>query len=184
LYVTIESEDIIHNVTIPPKSFLLVQNDQYVQSEQVIVEIRAGTYTFNFKERVRKHIYSDSEGEMHWSTDVYHALEFTYSNVYLLPKTSHLWILLGGSCRSSVVPFLLQKDQDQINVHSLSLSIEGRFLSSLSGKNNQVRQKFFSSDLFGKKKKESGIPDYSKLSRCNLIYPAILYENSDLLAKR
>nr|YP_009455047.1 RNA polymerase beta'' subunit [Alnus orientalis]AUG62574.1 RNA polymerase beta'' subunit [Alnus orientalis] len=184
LYVTIESEDIIHNVTIPPKSFLLVQNDQYVQSEQVIAEIRAGTYTFNFKERVRKHIYSDSEGEMHWSTDVYHAPEFTYSNVHLLPKTSHLWILSGGSCRSSVVPFLLQKDQDQINVHSLSLSVEGRFLSSLSGKNNQVRQKFFSSDLFGKKKKESGIPDYSKLSRCNLIYPAILYENSDLLAKR
>ncbi|KAL7252340.1 hypothetical protein ACSBR1_007009 [Camellia fascicularis] len=48
------------------------------ESEQVIVEIRAGTSTFNFKERVRKHIYSDSEGEMHWSTDVYHAPEFTY----------------------------------------------------------------------------------------------------------
>jgi len=27
LYVTIESEDILHKVTIPPKSFLLVQND-------------------------------------------------------------------------------------------------------------------------------------------------------------
>uniref|UniRef100_A0A803MIM6 DNA-directed RNA polymerase n=1 Tax=Chenopodium quinoa TaxID=63459 RepID=A0A803MIM6_CHEQI len=78
LYVTIESEDILHNVTIPPKSFLLVQNDQYVESEQVIAEIRAGTSTLNFKERVRKHIYSDSEGEMHWSTDVYHAPEFTY----------------------------------------------------------------------------------------------------------
>ncbi|KAJ6288121.1 hypothetical protein OIU78_003943 [Salix suchowensis] len=69
LYVTIESQDIIHNVTIPPKSFLLVQNDQYVESEQVIAEIRSGTYTLNFTERVRKHIYSDSEGEMHWSTD-------------------------------------------------------------------------------------------------------------------
>lgn len=64
LYVTIESEDILHNVTIPPKSFLLVQNNQYVESEQVIAEIRAGTYTFNLKERVRKHIYSESEGEM------------------------------------------------------------------------------------------------------------------------
>ncbi|KAG6633188.1 hypothetical protein CIPAW_12G031000 [Carya illinoinensis] len=132
---------IIHNVTIPPKSFLLVQNDQYVQSEQVIAEIRAGTYTFNFKERVRKHIYSDSEGEMHWSTDVYHAPEFTYSNVHLLPKTSHLWILSGGSRRSSVVPFSLQKDQDKINVNSLS--VEKRSISSLSGDNDQVRQKFF-----------------------------------------
>ncbi|KAK9661137.1 hypothetical protein RND81_O151700 [Saponaria officinalis] len=78
LYVTIESEDILHNVNIPPKSFILVQNDQYVESEQVIAEIRAGTSTLNFKEKVRKHIYSDSEGEMHWSTDVYHASEFIW----------------------------------------------------------------------------------------------------------
>ncbi|GFQ08307.1 DNA-directed RNA polymerase subunit beta'' [Phtheirospermum japonicum] len=28
LYVTIESEDIRHNVNIPPENFLLVQNDQ------------------------------------------------------------------------------------------------------------------------------------------------------------
>nr|QXE43551.1 RNA polymerase beta'' subunit [Loropetalum chinense var. rubrum]UFJ43779.1 RNA polymerase beta'' subunit [Loropetalum chinense]WBR75114.1 RNA polymerase beta'' subunit [Loropetalum chinense var. rubrum] len=186
LYVTIESEDILHNVNIPPKSFLLVQNDQYVESEQVIAEIRAGTYTLNFKERVRKHIYSDSEGEMHWSTDVYHAPEFTYGNVHLLPKTSHLWILSGGSCRSSVVPFSLHKDQDQMSVHSLS--VERRYISNLSVTNDQVRHKLFSSDLSGKK--EGRIPDYSELNRiictghCNLIYPAIRRENSYLLAKR
>ena len=29
LYVTIESEDILHKVTIPPKCFLLVQNNQF-----------------------------------------------------------------------------------------------------------------------------------------------------------
>lgn len=29
LYVTIESEDVLHNVTIPPKYFLLVQNNQF-----------------------------------------------------------------------------------------------------------------------------------------------------------
>ena len=29
----------------------MVQNDQYVQSEQVIAKIRAGTYTFNFPKR-------------------------------------------------------------------------------------------------------------------------------------
>nr|YP_009460073.1 RNA polymerase beta' subunit [Tapiscia sinensis]AUT81211.1 RNA polymerase beta' subunit [Tapiscia sinensis] len=186
LYVIIESEDIIHNVTIPPKSFLLVQNDQYVESEQVIAEIRAGTYPFNFKERVRKHIYSDLEGEMHWSTDVYHAPEFTYSNVHLLPKTSHLWILSGGSCRSSVVPFSLHKDQDQMNIHSLS--VERRSISSLAVNNDQVRHGLFSSDFSDKK--EGRIPDYSELNRilgtghCNLIYSAILHENYDLLAKR
>uniref|UniRef100_UPI0030DF1F98 RNA polymerase beta'' subunit n=1 Tax=Micranthes dungbooi TaxID=3127784 RepID=UPI0030DF1F98 len=183
LYVTIESEDIIHNVNIPPKSFILVQNDQYVESEQVIAEIRAGTSTFNFKERVRKHIYSDSEGEMHWSTDVYHAPEFTYGNVHLLPKTSHLWILSGSSCRSNVVPFSLHKDQDQMSVHSLS--VEQKYISNLSVTNDQVRHKLFSLDRSGKK-----ITDYSELNRiictdhCNPIYPAIRHENYDLLSKR
>nr|YP_009486618.1 RNA polymerase beta' subunit [Bauhinia binata]AWB12841.1 RNA polymerase beta' subunit [Bauhinia binata] len=186
LYVTIESEDIIHNVPIPPKSFLLVQNDQYVESEQVIAEIRAGTDTLNLKERVRKHIYSDSEGEMHWSTDVYHAPEFTYSNVHILPKTSHLWILSGGSCQSGAVPFSLHKDQDQMNIHSLSA--RGRYISNLVVSNDQARHKFFSSNSFDKK--ERRIPDSSGLNRiicmdrCNFIYAAIPQDNLDLLAKR
>nr|YP_009265924.1 RNA polymerase beta subunit [Neocarya macrophylla]ANJ20225.1 RNA polymerase beta subunit [Neocarya macrophylla] len=186
LYVTIESQDIIHNVTIPPKSLLLVQNDQYVESEQVIAEIRSGTYTLSFKERVRKHIYSDSEGEMHWSTDVSHAPEFIYSNVHLLPKTSHLWILSGGSSKSSIIPFSIHKDQDQMNVHSLS--VEQRYISSPSVNNDHVKQKFFSSDFSGKK--ERRIPDYLELNRvictsyCNLISSAIIHGNSDLLAKR
>nr|YP_009669225.1 RNA polymerase subunit beta [Korupodendron songweanum]QCW94223.1 RNA polymerase subunit beta [Korupodendron songweanum] len=191
LYVTIESEDILHNVTIPPKSFLLVQNNQYVESEQVIAEIRAGAYTFNLKERVRKHIYSDSEGEMHWSTDVYHAPEFTYSNVHLLPKTSHLWILSGGSCRSSGIPFLLYKDQDQINLRSTER--ERRYISSLlvnnEVNNDQIRYKLLSS-YFYDKIKEDRIPDYSELNRIistvhwNLKYPTTFHRNSDLLAKR
>nr|YP_009354195.1 RNA polymerase beta'' subunit [Rehmannia piasezkii]AQZ40739.1 RNA polymerase beta'' subunit [Rehmannia piasezkii] len=186
LYVTIESEDIRHNVNIPPQSFLLVQNDQYVESEQVIAEIRAGTSTLNFKEKVRKHIYSDSDGEMHWSTDVYHAPEFTYGNVHLLPKTSHLWILLGGPRRSSLVSLSLHKDQDQMSAHSRS--VKRRSTSNLSGTNDQSRQKFFTSDFSGKK--EDRIPDYSDLSRiictgrCNLIDPTILYQNSDLFSKR
>nr|YP_010418946.1 RNA polymerase beta'' subunit [Elatostema parvum]USG52138.1 RNA polymerase beta'' subunit [Elatostema parvum] len=193
LYVTIESEgeDILHNVTIPPKSFILVQNDQYVESEQVIAEIRAGTYTLNFKERVRKHIYSNSEGEMHWSTDVYHVPDFTYSNVHLLPKTSHLWILSGGSYRSSVVPFSIHKDQDQMNVYFISA--KGKLISSFSVNtvnNDQGKDKLLTSVLFDKK--ESSIPDYSELNRiidrdhCNLLFPSILHKNYDLflLAKR
>nr|YP_010017426.1 RNA polymerase beta'' subunit [Primula amethystina]QOJ47041.1 RNA polymerase beta'' subunit [Primula amethystina] len=188
LYVTIESEDILHNVTIPSKSFLLVQNDQYVESEQVIAEIRAGTATFNFKERVRKHIYSDSEGEMHWSTDVYHAPEFTYGNVHLLPKTSHLWILSGGPCRSSLASFSLHKDQDQTSAHSLSVTGKRRSISNPSLTNDQVRHKLVSSVFFDKKEDRS--LDHSELNRIicvgdsNLIDLAILHENSDLLAKR
>nr|UJT97301.1 RNA polymerase beta'' subunit [Wisteria brachybotrys] len=169
LYVTIESDDVIHNVIIPPKSFLLVQNDQYVKSEQVIAEIRAGTYTFNLKERVRKHIYSDSEGEMHWSTDVYHASEFMYSNVHILPKTSHLWILSGKSCRSDAISFLLCKDQDQSNIHSPGK----RNISNLLVSNDQVKHKLWSFNTFGTK--ERRITDYS-------IFNQIIC--SDLLAKR
>nr|YP_010874086.1 RNA polymerase beta'' subunit [Justicia demissa]WGV35476.1 RNA polymerase beta'' subunit [Justicia demissa] len=186
LYVTIESKDIRHNVNIPPQSFLLVQNDQYVESEQVIAEIRAGASTLNFKERVRKHIYSDSDGEMHWSTDVYHALEFTYGNVHLLPKTSHLWVLLGGPCRSSLVSLALHKDQDQMSAHSSSL--KRRSTSNLFGTNDQLKQKIFPSDFSGKK--EPRIPDYSDIGRIrgtgryNLIDPTILYQNSDLFSQR
>nr|QWW91755.1 RNA polymerase beta'' subunit [Swertia tetraptera]UPQ44072.1 RNA polymerase beta'' subunit [Swertia tetraptera]UZM11071.1 RNA polymerase beta'' subunit [Swertia tetraptera] len=165
LYVIIESEDLIHNVNIPRKSFLLVQNDQYVESEQVIAEIHAVTPTFHFKERVRKHSYSDSDGEMHWSTDVYHTSEFTYGNVHLLPKTSHLWILLGGPYRSSPVSLSLHKDQDQLNVHSLS--VKRRYISNPPVTKHRPRHHPFCSDFY-----------------CNLIYPAILHENSDLLSKR
>nr|YP_010921493.1 RNA polymerase beta'' subunit [Zygophyllum brachypterum]QQV73522.1 RNA polymerase beta'' subunit [Zygophyllum fabago]WIL95558.1 RNA polymerase beta'' subunit [Zygophyllum brachypterum] len=184
LYVTIESKNILHNVTIPPNSFILVKNDQYVESEQVIAEIRAGTDTLSVKERVRKHIYSDSEGEMHWNTDVYHAPEFTYSNVHLLPKTSHLWILLGGSCKSSVVPFSLHKDEDQMNVNSLSVKDKERHLSNFSMNNDQVRRKFLNSNLFSKKKSLPYFNPIRCIDHCNLIYPTIIHENSYLLAKR
>nr|WOZ09895.1 RNA polymerase beta'' subunit [Persicaria maackiana] len=183
LAVTIESEDIIHNVNIPPKSFILVQNDQYVESEQVIAEIRAGASTLNFKEKVRKHIYSDSEGEMHWSTDVDHAPEFTYGNVHLLPKTSHLWVLAGSPHKPAVAPRSLHKDQDQTNAHFIS--VEQRSISNSSVTNAHTIHPFLSSDLSSNK--GDRIRDYSELNRIvrtchsNLIYPA---KNSDLLAKR
>nr|YP_009092673.1 RNA polymerase beta' subunit [Eustrephus latifolius]AIR12509.1 RNA polymerase beta' subunit [Eustrephus latifolius] len=186
LYVTIESRDIIHSVNIPPKSLILVQNDQYVESEQVIAEIRAGTSTFHLKDRVRKHIYSESEGEMHWSTDVYHAPDSTYSNVHLLPKTSHLWILAGGPCRSSIVSFSLHKDQDQMNVHSFS--VDERYISDLSITNDRGRHKLLEPPGTGKKDRE--ILAYSRLDRIisnshwNFIYPPILQENFDFFAKR
>nr|ARU80414.1 RpoC2 [Pelargonium worcesterae] len=191
LYLTIESEDIIHSVPIPPKSLLLVQNDQYVESEQVIAEIRAGTSTFHFKDIVRKHIYSDSAGEMHWSTDVYHAPESPYSNVFILRKTSHLWILLGDLCGSGPVLFSMYKDQDQMSSHSLS--VQGRYTPSLSVNNENLRHKFFPLGLYDKNGTRGGripIPNYSELTRslstarCNLLYPAILHENLELFVKK
>nr|YP_009568123.1 RNA polymerase beta subunit [Spergula arvensis]QBE85919.1 RNA polymerase beta subunit [Spergula arvensis] len=184
LYVTIESEDIIHNVNIPPKSFILVQNDQYVESEQVIAEIRAGASTLNFKEKIRKHIYSDSEGEMHWSTDVYHAPEFTYGNVHLLTKASRLWILSGRPYRSSAVSFSLHQDQDQTNTHSLSLEQTDIANSSMTNTNDQVKKRLLGPSIKKYSQKEHSITNYSELNRmchCNHIY---LAKNAALLAKR
>jgi len=74
---------------------------------------------------------------MHWSTDVYHASEFLYSNVHILPKTCHIWILSGMSCRSDTIHFLLRKDQDQINIDSLST---GKInISNLLVSNDEVK---------------------------------------------
>ena len=50
LYVTIETWNI--NMNIPSKNLILGQNDRYVKSKQVIVEIRTGTSTFHFKDKV------------------------------------------------------------------------------------------------------------------------------------
>nr|YP_010477373.1 RNA polymerase beta'' subunit [Zizania palustris]UVI16982.1 RNA polymerase beta'' subunit [Zizania palustris] len=184
LHVTIQSQDILHSVNIPSKSLIIVQNDQYVESEQVIAEIRAGTSALHFKERVQKHIYSESDGEMHWSTDVYHAPEYQYGNLRRLPKTSHLWILSVSMCRSSIASFSLHKDQDQMNTYSFS--VDGRYLFGLSMANDQVRHRLLCA--FGKKDRE--IFDYSTPDRImsnghwNFFYPSILPNNSDLLAKK
>nr|YP_009451930.1 RpoC2 [Phyllorachis sagittata]ARQ28244.1 RpoC2 [Phyllorachis sagittata] len=184
LYVTIQSQDILHSVNIPSKSLILVQNDQYVESEQVIAEIRAGTSTLHFKERVQKHIYSESDGEMHWSTDVYHAPEYQYGNLHRLPKISHLWILSVSMRRSSIASFSLHKDQDQMNTYSFS--VDRRYIFGLSTANDQVRDRLL--DTFGKKDGE--ILDYSTPDRImsnahwNFVYPSVLQDNSDLLGKK
>nr|YP_009461202.1 RNA polymerase beta '' subunit [Poa annua]AUT82478.1 RNA polymerase beta '' subunit [Poa annua] len=157
LHVTIQSQDILYSVNIPSKSLILVQNDQYVKSEQVIAEIRSGTPTLHFKERVQKHIYSESDGEMHWSTDVYHASEYQYGNLRRLPKTSHLWILSVSRCGSSIASFSLHKDQDQMNTY---------------GKKEREIFDYSTSDRI------------MANGHWNLVYPSIFKENSDLLAKK
>nr|WOC91389.1 RNA polymerase beta'' subunit [Utricularia graminifolia] len=187
LLVTIENQYSRHDVNIPSQSFLLVQNDQYVQSEQVIAEIRTRASTLNLKDKVQKHIYSDSDGEIHWSTDVYHAPKLAYGNIRLLAKPSHFWILLGESCRSSLVSPSLHKDQDQMSAHSWS--IKRRSPSTLSGINERSGQKLFPFQD-DKVKKDDRISSYSDLGqiistgRWNLKDIPILYQNYALFSKR
>nr|WNK76137.1 RNA polymerase beta'' subunit [Neoscirpus dioicus]WNK76156.1 RNA polymerase beta'' subunit [Neoscirpus dioicus] len=187
-YVTIESGDIIHNVSIPPESLILVQSDQYVESEQVIAEIRTGMSTFPFKERVQKHIFSESGGELHWSTDVYHTPKHTYSNVHLLPKTSHLWVLAGSPCRSDRVSFPVHKDQDQMNVDSFS--VEERYISisdpskTNTKTNNELRYKLLNTSSKGEIVEHSPTDQIISNNHSNFIYPSILQEKSYFLAKK
>ena len=187
-YVTIESRDIIHNLSIPSKSLILVQSDQYVDSEQVIAEIRTGMSTFPFKERVQKHIFSESGGELHWSTDVYHRPQNRDSNVHLLPKTSHLWVLAGSPCRSDEVSFPVHKDQDQMNVDSFS--VEERYISisdpskTNTKANNELRYKLLNTSSKGEIVEHSPTDQIVSNNHSNFIYPSILQEKSYLLTKK
>nr|ARX11551.1 RNA polymerase beta subunit-2 [Ginkgo biloba]AWJ59874.1 RNA polymerase beta subunit-2 [Ginkgo biloba]AWJ60129.1 RNA polymerase beta subunit-2 [Ginkgo biloba]AWJ60299.1 RNA polymerase beta subunit-2 [Ginkgo biloba] len=183
LSITIDGQDQVHSLTIPSQSLLLVQNDQYVESEQVIAEARARTSPS--KEKVMKHIYSDLEGEMHWSTNVCHAPENVHGNVHLILRTSYLWVLSGGLYESGVVPFPLYKDQDQVNIQ-FPLA-KHKSLSDSSVNQDRVKHKSVDSNFSGKEEKISG---YSGIDRImsnehwDSIYSTIPFDNCKILGKK
>nr|YP_010249920.1 RNA polymerase beta'' subunit [Polytrichum commune]QTT78357.1 RNA polymerase beta'' subunit [Polytrichum commune] len=113
LSVSIESKKKIHNLIIPPQSVLLVQNNQYVESKQIIAEVRAKISPF--KEKVQKYIYSNLAGEMHWSTKVQHASEYIHSNVHLLRTAGHIWILSGSFYKYNESSFIFYRNQDKLD---------------------------------------------------------------------
>ena len=113
LSVIIKSKKKLHNLVIPPQSLLLVQSNQYVESKQVIAEVRAKTSPF--KEKVQKYIYSNLSGEMNWSAKVQHAPEYIHSNVHLLCKTGHIWILAGNFDKSNEFSFIFYHNQDKLD---------------------------------------------------------------------
>jgi hypothetical protein len=156
LSITIDGQDQVQNLTIPPQSLLLVQNDQYVESEQIIAEVRARTSSF--KEKVRKNIYSDLEGEMHWSTNVCHAPEYVHGNVHPILRTGYLWILSGGIYGSSVVPFPFHKHQDQVDVQPFVAKHQSLSDSYV----DQVEHRSGYSNCYGK---EEQIFSYSETDR-------------------
>ncbi|EEC75570.1 hypothetical protein OsI_12251 [Oryza sativa Indica Group] len=88
-------------------------------------------------------------------------------------------------CRCLVIAsFSLHKDQDQMNTYSFS--VDGRYIFGLSMADDEVRHRLL--DTFGKKDRE--ILDYSTPDRImsnghlNFVYPSILQNNLDLLAKK
>lgn len=149
LFLSIRSRNKMQNFTIPPKSLLLVRNNQYVESKQVIAEIRAKTSPF--KEKVQRYIYSNLEGEMYWSTKVRHACENVHSNIHPILKACHIWILSGNSYnKNDKLPVLFYENQDKINSQVI-IAKENLFFSSPKDK-NQVNICILNPWIFGKNK--------------------------------
>nr|YP_009520838.1 RNA polymerase beta subunit [Hesperocyparis benthamii]AXP34191.1 RNA polymerase beta subunit [Hesperocyparis benthamii] len=134
LDVTIDNQYEVQNLTIPPESLLFIQNNQLVESEQIIAEIRAKKPPF--KEKVKKYIYSGLTGEMHWNIPM-------LSN--LIEKTTHLWVLSGGIYESA-----FHKDQDQVDITELLL-YKHKSLSNYSV--DQVKHESVDSNCFEKGEK-------------------------------
>nr|YP_009258551.1 beta'' subunit of RNA polymerase [Cosmarium botrytis]ANI25621.1 beta'' subunit of RNA polymerase [Cosmarium botrytis] len=104
-------------LNVPQDSLLLVKNHQYVQSRQIIAEVRASIAPL--KEKIEKNIYSHIQGEIFYnpiglrasclkqrhflhflcsSSRVNLWMEFASSRSYLSPiveKTSYIWIFSG-----------------------------------------------------------------------------------------
>nr|YP_005352937.1 RNA polymerase beta' subunit [Mankyua chejuensis]ADZ47969.1 RNA polymerase beta' subunit [Mankyua chejuensis]AJJ48599.1 RNA polymerase beta'' subunit [Mankyua chejuensis] len=147
LSVSIRGRDGACNFVVSSQSLILVQNNQYVESKQVIAEVRAKEPPP--KEEVEKHIYSDLEGEMHCSTIVYHSSEHVDNNVYPILNTSHVWVLSGNFCDVGETSSIFY-DQDKIDFQlflakhkSLSYSYEENDRKKLkSPESHWKKQKF------------------------------------------
>jgi hypothetical protein len=152
-----------------------------VESEQIIAEVHARTSSF--KEKVRKNIYSDLEGEMHWSTNVCHAPKYVHGNVHPILRTGYLWILSGGIYRSGVVPFPFHKHQDQVDVQPFVAKHQSLFDSYV----DQVEHRSGGSNCYGK---EEQIFSYSETDRTisnehrDSIYFTLSPKNYNMKGKR
>nr|QHD46863.1 RNA polymerase beta'' subunit [Anthoceros agrestis] len=175
LAVTIKSKNKIHNLIIPSQSLLLIQNNQYVESKQLIAEVHAKVSPF--KEKVQKYIYCNIEGEMHWSKRVRHASKYLHSNVHLIFNTGHLWIL-SGSSHEDKTSSMFFKNQDQINTKFFISPRKILFMK----KTNEVNSKNLDPYL----EKEMETLNYSNLylgilnkSR-NFVYPSIILHDYEV----
>nr|YP_010270939.1 RNA polymerase beta'' subunit [Pteris semipinnata]UJY97884.1 RNA polymerase beta'' subunit [Pteris semipinnata] len=103
----------IHNSVVPARSLLMVRNGQYVESQQIIAEVRAKE--FPPKERIQKPIYPNLKGEIHWSKFVWHVRDSICKTTRLVREASHIWILSGFFSDFGVNSFFY-KDQDKVGI--------------------------------------------------------------------
>nr|YP_009668541.1 RNA polymerase beta' subunit [Haplomitrium blumei]QCW59317.1 RNA polymerase beta' subunit [Haplomitrium blumei] len=157
LSLRIKSQNRIHDLTIPGRSLLLVQNNQYVESKHVIAEIRDEASPF--KEKVNKYIYSDLEGEIHWSAKVDHASRYIRGNNHLVLKTSHVWVLAGNLCGNVESPPIFYKDRDEIDF-GIPLAKERLIPPPLRGNINKLGIHIFRFYFFSGRRVGTNIPTH------------------------
>nr|YP_009547460.1 RNA polymerase beta'' subunit [Cheilanthes micropteris]AYW15456.1 RNA polymerase beta'' subunit [Cheilanthes micropteris] len=113
LPLLIDSYGDTHDSVIPAQSLLMIRNGQYVESQQIIAEVRARE--FPPKERIQKPIYPNSKGEIHWSKFVWHVRDSICNSSRLVREASHIWILSGSSSNFDG-NFFFHKDQDRVGI--------------------------------------------------------------------
>nr|YP_009258428.1 beta'' subunit of RNA polymerase [Spirogyra maxima]ANI25319.1 beta'' subunit of RNA polymerase [Spirogyra maxima] len=116
--VTIQGKNQNTTLNVPVHSFLLVRKQQYVESRQIIAEVRAATPPL--KEQVSKGTYSDIQGEIYFHKTFYSILNPLLRKVLTLtPRyTKYIWVLscqlLTTSCSKKT--YILYRDQDHIQI--------------------------------------------------------------------
>nr|YP_009691001.1 RNA polymerase beta'' subunit [Saccoloma inaequale]QEG57781.1 RNA polymerase beta'' subunit [Saccoloma inaequale] len=118
LPIFIKNCDDIHNLIIPARSLLMIRNNQYVESQQIIAEVRAKE--FPLKERIQKSIYPNLEGEIHWSRFVWHVCDFIDNPIRVVREAGHIRIL-SGAFSDFDRDHLFHKDQDRISIEPRSV---------------------------------------------------------------
>nr|AOV84672.1 RNA polymerase b''-subunit [Actinostachys pennula] len=112
LTLLIKGSNYTSSIVIPTRSLIMIRNNQYVESQQIIAEVRAKE--FPLKERIQKSIYPNLEGEIHRSRLVCHPHKRMNQIIHVARDTGHIWILSGNSDYYSENCFFHQ-DQDRID---------------------------------------------------------------------
>nr|YP_010518151.1 RNA polymerase beta'' subunit [Dryopteris fulgens]UXN84464.1 RNA polymerase beta'' subunit [Dryopteris fulgens]UXN84640.1 RNA polymerase beta'' subunit [Dryopteris fulgens] len=116
--VVITSCGNIHNFVVPARSLLMIRSGQYVEAQQIVAEVRAEE--FPLKERIRKAIYPNLGGEIHWSKFVWHVRDCTSNPVRIVREAGHIRIL-SGAYGESDESYLFHKDQDRVGIRLNSI---------------------------------------------------------------
>nr|YP_009424113.1 RNA polymerase b''-subunit [Schizaea pectinata]APT66054.1 RNA polymerase b''-subunit [Schizaea pectinata] len=112
LPLLIQGSSDTNSVAIPARSLVMIRNNQYVDSQQIIAEVRAKE--FPLKERIQKSIYPNLEGETHRSRFICHSQKRMNDTTHVARDTGHIWILSGTSKYYGENCFFCQ-DQDRID---------------------------------------------------------------------